>query len=85
MCKIDTITIFFDFATNNGYLLETMRIMVGRIDLGLKSGNGINTNILAQMKNQIIAKMMILTTLPKRPNARSILFEKCLFMFIKSF
>ena len=50
MCKIDRTFIIFDFDTNNGHLSETIRIMVIRIDFELKSGNGFNTNILAQMK-----------------------------------
>ena len=37
MGKMDTIPIFFDFGTNNDYLLETNRILDKKIDFRLKS------------------------------------------------
>ena len=78
MCKIDAMVIFYDLATNNGHLLESIRIFVIRIDFGLKSWNDINTRILAQSKKQILQEMGILTTLPFGANQCPIVFVMCL-------
>ena len=85
ICKIVRIIIILDFSTNNGYLLESIRILDIRIDFGMKSWNNINTWILAQSKKEILQEMAVLTTLPFGANQCPIVFVTCLYMCNKLF